>query len=116
MIDFKKVVDSSTGLEKAVGETTAYIKQPLVFDRVNTNGKPYAIFTAQTEGGQTVSGIVYENMADKLGLSEGSEMIIQTDVNEIINGVNNHWSPVFTSVSAVSSSDKSAAQAFLDSL
>ena len=115
-MQFKKVVDSQTGLEKAVAETTAYLKQPLEFDRVNSNGKSFSIFSAETSTGQTISGIVYENMADKLDLDQGSQILVQADATDIVAGVNNHWSPVFTSVSAVSDSDKSAAQAFLDSL
>jgi len=100
----------------ASAKTKATLSQSLSFDRVNSNGKAYSVFTAKTAEGQTVSGIIYQNLADKLGADVGSEVTLTADAQDILQGVNNHWSPSFDVVSSVSDADKASAKAFLDSL
>jgi len=97
-------------------KTTGVLTQELSFDKTNSNGKAYSIFSAKTVDGATVSGIIYKNLADKIDAGNGSTIELHASVHDIQQGVNNHWSPAFTSVSAVSDADKASAQAFLDSL
>jgi len=97
-------------------KTTGTISQELVFDKTNKNGKSYSIFSAKTVDGATVSGIIYKNLADKIGATAGSQIELHASIQDIQQGINNHWSPAFTSVSPVSDADRDAAQAFLDSL
>jgi len=100
----------------ASAKTKATLTQSLTFDKVNSNGKAYSVFSAKTVDGQTVSGIIYENLADKIGADMGTEITLTADASDIVAGINNHWSPSFDVVSAVSDADKASAQAFLDSL
>jgi len=95
---------------------SAQITSNLVFNKTNTNGTSYAVFTAKREDGATISGTIYENMAEKLGCANGSEIEVAISCEDILAGHNNHYSPVFSTVSDVTKADMDAAKAFLDSL